>query len=97
MIEVKNLEQTCIACPSQWEFRTFDNRPVYVRYRWGNLSVRVGAKDAIMYDAVMYGHEVVREPIGDSFDGFIEWEDVVERLYPIQQDDLKEFLEEKGF
>jgi hypothetical protein len=35
MIEINELKQTCWGCPSQWEFYTFDNRPVYVRYRWG--------------------------------------------------------------
>lgn len=35
MIEINNLKQTCAACPAQWEFTTFEDRPVYVRYRWG--------------------------------------------------------------
>lgn len=36
-----HLVQTCDACPSQWDAETDDGRPVYIRYRWGFLSVRV--------------------------------------------------------
>ena len=91
MIEVKNLEQTCDACPSQWEFRTFENRPVYVRYRWGNLTVSVGPSNGDVYDAVG-GIDIVAESLGDPMDGFIEWAQVEEYLYKLNQDELKDLL-----
>lgn len=39
---VLKLKQTCSACPSQWEGETADRRPVYIRYRFGYLSVQIG-------------------------------------------------------
>lgn len=41
-MKVVELIRTCIACPSQWEGHTDDGQPVYVRYRHGFLSVRLG-------------------------------------------------------
>ena len=38
-IKIILVEQTCNACPSQWEALTADLRRVYVRYRHGFLSV----------------------------------------------------------
>lgn len=36
---LKDLRQTCEACPSQWEGHTADGRFIYIRYRWGHLTV----------------------------------------------------------
>jgi hypothetical protein len=36
------LKQTCQMAPSQWEGRTSDDRPAYIRYRHGYLSVHIG-------------------------------------------------------
>jgi len=76
---VKNLIQTCEACPSQWEFRTSGNRYCYVRYRWGILSIRIGPPDSKdVMDAVM-GDTVYYKRHGHEYDGFISW-DVVEPI-----------------
>jgi hypothetical protein len=40
--KVVALRQTSVACPSQWEGTPEDGRAVYVRYRYGWLSVGVG-------------------------------------------------------
>lgn len=80
MIEINELVQTCMACPSQWEFYTFDNRPVYVRYRWGFLSVSVGKKYGTFTDAIMDGAIIIGKEIGNSMDGYIKWEQVKEEL-----------------
>jgi len=95
MIQVKDLEQTSMACPAQWEFRTFQDRPVYVRYRWGYLSVCIGPPGGDVYDAVG-GFEIVGEDLGDNLDGFVEWEAVYDRLYKIDQDLLQSTLLMKG-
>lgn len=41
-IVLVELKQTCEISPSQWEGRTDDNRPAYIRYRHGYLSVHIG-------------------------------------------------------
>lgn len=42
MLHIASLKRTCIACPSQWEGVLEDGRPIYIRFRWGELSVRLG-------------------------------------------------------
>lgn len=41
MIRVASITQTCHACPSQWEGLLDDGREVYVRYRFGWLSISI--------------------------------------------------------
>lgn len=82
---VKNLKQTCGACPSQWEFRTDNNRPVYVRYRYGYLSVCVGDEDASL-DSAVIADEIYGKQIGDDLDGFIGWDNVEKRISNIDMD-----------
>lgn len=65
---------------------------MYVRYRWGYLSVRVGPPGGDASSAVG-GVEVHGEQIGDEFDGFIEWKRVRDRIKPLR---LARALEEAG-
>lgn len=37
--QVISLEQTCGACPSQWEGRLADGRGIYIRFRHGRLTL----------------------------------------------------------
>lgn len=73
---IDHLVQTCSACPSQWEARTDrDNRPVYIRYRHGWLSVSLGPPNGTDWDAV--GGELwFDDKIGEEFDGVIEFDEV---------------------
>lgn len=63
MIKVKTIINTCIACPSQWEGTTEDNRSVYIRYRWGHLSACFRPS----------GEEIFDLDYGDSLDGFMDY------------------------
>lgn len=65
---------------------------MYVRYRWGYLSVRVGPPGGDASSAVV-GIEIYGEQIGDEFDGFIEWKRVRDRIKPLR---LARALEEAG-
>ena len=46
MLQIETLTQTCGTCPSQWEGRLADGRPIYIRFRWGELSIRLGESGA---------------------------------------------------
>jgi len=72
IIGIKYIRRTCDSCPSQWEVKLMDGRMVYVRYRWGILSIRVSPKktDNIM-DAVD-GKEILGEKLGAGFDGYLD-------------------------
>jgi hypothetical protein len=56
MIKIVKIRQTCVICPTQYEGKTDDDRPVYIRYRWGYLSVRVGDKGTSLSDFNYFYH-----------------------------------------
>ena len=67
---VATLINTCSACPAQWDGMLKDGRPIYVRYRWGYLSIRVGIKGGGM-DSAVCGKEILGVQHGDDLDGRI--------------------------
>ena len=72
---VSALTQTCEACPSQWSgavgsMAEKNYRTLYIRYRWGVLSVRMGELNVVNSDAVS-GEEVLRIRVGSMFDGWM--------------------------
>lgn len=81
MIKIIEAYRTCIACPSQWECLTDDNRPVYIRYRWGFLSVQVGEIDASfasIFQSYMDNTAYVEKAYGDSLEGHMTFEQLKE-------------------
>ncbi len=82
-MKVRDLLDHGTVSPAQWEGRTDNGRPVYIRYRWGYLSVRVGPPGGDASSAVV-GVEIYGEQIGDEFDGFIEWKRVRDRIKPLR-------------
>lgn len=75
MLRVRRVSQTSPACPAQWEGRTDDDRPVYVRYRFGRLSVRVGPIGGDM-DSAVTGDEVLSIDHGNDLDGWMEYDEL---------------------
>ncbi len=71
MFDVIELECTCSACPSQWEGKTVDEQYVYIRYRWGFLTVGIGKTHE---DAVW--DETSCQKIGDEYDGTMNTEEM---------------------
>ncbi len=95
-MKIKDPMAMTSACPAQWEGRTEDDRPVYVRYRWGYLSVRVGPPGGDLGTAVG-GITVYGEQIGGELDGSIEWVEVRDRIKPIRLSQiLRDRVEEDG-
>ena len=77
---IREISQTCLACPAQWEGFLADGRAFYIRYRWGVLSFSVSSsKSNDVSDAVL-GDNVYREQIGESLDGFIYFDRVKQLL-----------------
>jgi hypothetical protein len=68
---VSRLTQTSERDPSQWEGRTFDGLFVYVRYRWGWLTISSGTTAA---QAVMNDNNLFEKQLGDRLDGKLEYE-----------------------
>ena len=93
-IEINNLNNTTIACPSQWEFFTFDKIPVYVRYRWGYLTISIGTSGGDISTAYDGTHIFAKE-LGNSADGFIEWAAVKKILNKITTKQVIDIVKDK--
>jgi hypothetical protein len=77
VLEVYDLRRTCIACPSQWEGRIHEHGSVYIRYRWGNLTVRISPTDAhaVHADTCLYEDHIGLRS-GDRLGGYIETDEL---------------------
>jgi hypothetical protein len=77
--KVTSLKKTCIACPSQWEGTLDDGRALYVRYRWGGLSVGAGED---IDDAISRWRDdaLFEEDVGDGLDGFMDLPELKDHL-----------------
>jgi hypothetical protein len=62
---VARLEQTCEFIPAQWEGRTTDDRPLYIRAKHGVVSARIGPMGGTISDAVR-GEELLRMKYEDA-------------------------------
>jgi hypothetical protein len=72
MMKVTAIRRTCFAYPSQWEGKT-ESGYVYIRFRWGNLTVRSGStiKDAIAAPTIFEWHDA-------DHGGFMEYDELKE-------------------
>lgn len=68
-LKVISINQTCSACPSQWDAVLEDGREVYIRYRWGRLSIRCPGVD---------GEEIFGAVLADDLDGCLEYSELKE-------------------
>jgi len=93
-MQIAEITQVGSGCPTAWDVVLEDGRQGYIRYRGGFLSFDVELfdkdpkqdrhKDTFPTDIpwlCIYG-----KTIGDRFDGFIEWEKVLERLGDLDVD-----------
>ena len=73
MIVVTEIKKTCFACPAQWEGKTDDEQVIYIRYRWGSLTVQVLPSLDKMFE-----HEPVFSWQSPTGDGFMEYSELKE-------------------
>jgi hypothetical protein len=97
MIKVKSIALTCTACPSQFEGLTEDNRKLYFRYRFGRLTVEIGAKDDMSEFAALRGERIYSISIGDEYDGYMDLEELKGHTMDVLywNDPLEEFVPEE--
>lgn len=72
-IVVTVLARTGLSSPSQWEGETSDGRYLYVRYRWGFLSIGIGHSRA---DSIEHSGNLFEEQLGHGLDGSLELEEL---------------------
>ena len=66
-LKIVEIQQTCSACPSQWSGYLDNGFEVYVRYRWGGLSIRVPG---------VSGSEIFYKELGDPLDGCLSYKEL---------------------
>ena len=76
MLNVIVLTKTCGACPAQWEGVVEDGRMIYIRFRWGWLSVRVSNEATKDISDAVGGKEIFGIKHGAYNDGFMEFEEL---------------------
>lgn len=65
---ITKIKQTCWACPSAWEGKTDNDEDVYIKYRYGVLSLTV---DDILVEKLF---------VGDGLDGVMDLDKAIEAL-----------------
>lgn len=78
MYKIKTIEKTCFACPSQWEGFLENGKAIYIRYRWGYLSIRISDDVTYDIDDAVCGKEIYGKQIGEEYDGVIELDTVLD-------------------
>lgn len=68
MITIKKLEQTSVACPTQFHGVTDKDEPVYIRFRYGRLSMEISRE------------RVFSEATSDGLDGCIGIDEIKRRM-----------------
>lgn len=75
---VKELEQTCEACPSQWKAKLECGKMAYIRYRYGTLTVSISNKKTDDVIDAVRGETVYQNFCGDSLDGVMDTEKMMD-------------------
>ena len=83
-MKLKTLVRTCPTCSSRWEGMSENGEEVYIRYRWGYISVRYGEIGKTYFDkaselTVENMTEILGTQIEDTLDGWLEY-DKLKRL-----------------
>lgn len=78
MIKIKTILNHGGACPFQIDALTDDDRLIYGRYRFGNLSVQIGEAGDHSEFAAVRGEEIFGGKIGDDYDGSMNLEEFKE-------------------
>ena len=72
-VRIKEINRTCLACPSQWEGEDVKGRYIYIRFRHGTLSLCINDIDNVIYRKQI-------QKYGTKNDGYIEIDEVLELI-----------------
>ena len=81
------LQRTCDSCPSQWEGEniTADGRSVYIRFRWGALSIRLSKPGGDVWAAVDGEEIYYDENNNDNWLGYMSNADLAEIIKDVPE------------
>lgn len=85
--KIKNIKNWGLACPTQYFGEIEGGKAFYIRYRWGwfTFSVTIEPTDVDSYiNNNIPDKDVLEVQYGDEYDGFMDYDEVIEILksYP---------------
>ncbi len=75
-----NLKCTCGACPTQYEGKLENGKMIYIRYRWGYISIRISKDETNDIHDAVWGEEIYGENIGNGLDGYMSQSEIVDHI-----------------
>jgi len=75
-LKVIKLEKTCFVCPAQWVGQLEDGRMIYIRYRFGWLSIRVSIAATSDVAEAIRGEEIMGKQCGGQLDSTMRFSDL---------------------
>lgn len=73
-VTISRIERTCYACPAQWDAWTDEGDYVYIRYRWGWLSVEISGDEREWEEDK---HTILLEgEFGHQMSGFMSYDEL---------------------
>ena len=76
MIKITDLTQFTKMCPSQWEGHTSEEKTVYIRYRYGKLSVYLSRNKTNNFKDAVEGDEILNVKYGDDLDSYLSYDEL---------------------
>jgi hypothetical protein len=76
MIIVSTVTETFCACPNTYSGKTTNGDTIFVRYRWGHLSIRLQAGGIVDDSEGSNGESVFELDYGGKFDGILGYEEL---------------------
>ena len=74
-MKIKTLKCTSHCCPSQWEGATDKGEMIYIRYRWGRLTIQLSEPGGTVRDAVN-AKFLYQKQIGDEYAGVLSIDEI---------------------
>lgn len=76
MYKVISIENTCTACPSQWEGTLDDGRMIYIRYRHSHLTVSVSPFPTTNISDAVRGNLIFESHTDEDDGGFLSYKHI---------------------
>lgn len=83
-MKLKTIICTNRCCPSQWEAYTEENKAIYIRYRFGQLTIQISKPGGTISDAINRDTLIYSEQIGLEFDGVISEAEVMKIIEKVK-------------
>lgn len=85
MIIVASVAETFFACPNTYSGITAEGETIFVRYRWGHLSIRLQPRGLIDDSEGSNGESIFELDYGGPFDGMLNYSELRELTEKIIQ------------